>query len=219
MEEGLQIANRVDSLREAAAREEQALEEYRINTLTRIQSEINKKQLENEQLSVSNKSLKEERIRLEAPLDLVQIWKEVHVVEEKNDSLAENLLYREINVSKRENDVQETKNNFLIREKEIQRSKQSAEQNLRRSEEQRSEADVANREAQDILSKMKKEQEAQKLYHETKTNDLSEREEAVILREEEIEKERIVINKEKILLADRRATLERGFAELRRKQT
>lgn len=219
MEEGLRIAERVDSLREVKISEEVAFEEYRVSSLTAIQSEIEAKKIENEQLATSNKFLKEERIRLEAPLDVAELWDEIHRVEKANDSLAENLLFREINVTKRENDVEDNKNGLVIREKEVERSERSVEQSLRQAEEQRSEAETANKEAQSILTKMQQQQQQQDSYHSAKHTDLKEREEALIIKEEDIEGEWLTINSEKILLADRRATLERGFAELRRKQT
>ncbi len=47
---------------------------------------------------------------------------------------------------------------------------------------------------------------------------LSEKERDLLKREEMLAEDKIIISREKIFLADQRATLARGFAELRRKQ-
>lgn len=218
MEEGMRIATSVDSLREARATEEEAFEKYRMDTLTSIQAEIDEKKRENEQLAISNKSLKEERIRLETPLDVAQLWKEVHEVEDKNDSLAENLLYREITVTKRENDIKEDAKELEWQQEEVAKNDALARERLRQADAEREEAAQANIEAQSLLSKLCEQEKNQNHYYDTRKKDLSEREEALLIREEALEKETLAINREKILLADRRATLERGFEELRRKQ-
>lgn len=217
MEEGMRIANRVDSLREIASTEEQAFEQYRTTSLTGIQAEIDAKKEENERLATANKALQEERTRLEAPIDLQKAWKEVNERGESNEIISDSILSREVEVLKRENDVEEAKKELSWKERDVATSEAAARTNLTQAEEQRNEAEIANKEAQSIFLQMQEQQRRENEQHDSRKNDLKEREEALLLREEELERETLVINSEKILLADRRATLERGFAELRRK--
>lgn len=218
IDKGKKLSEAVLALEEAKVKEERELEEFRVNTLKAIQIEIDAKQTENVRVREENKLLKEERIRLEGPIDLIEAWTEVQGLVEKYDIIADNLLKREIDISSRESDVTETKNSFVIREKEIRRAETAAEENLSHSEIQRNEAEQANVSAQELLSSIEQQAAEQKLFFEERALELDTREEALIAREEQLTHDTIEINKQKLLLADRRATLERGFEELRRKQ-
>lgn len=217
IDKGKKLVEAIFALQETKSKEESELEEYRVNTLKTIQSQIEMKQRENERLGELNKSLKEERIRLEAPIDLTQSWKEVLELREKHESLSDHLLGREIEVTGRENDLLEAQNSLVAREKEIQRSEEATEGNLRISEEKREDTAELNNKAQVILTGIEIQKIEQDMLFAQKEQELEKREGDVLEREEEAERERVEIINEKRLLADRRATLERGFEELRRK--
>lgn len=139
---------------------------------------------------------------------------ELHDREQKVNLLVEGFESKTIELGKQEKEIQQEKEHLAFLVKETKKSEMAIEENLRQAEEQRNEATSTNKEAQLLLSETK---EAQKALH-TRLKEMEKRELASSLREEQLEKETLDINNQKILLADRRATLEQGFADLRRRQ-
>lgn len=218
IDSGIKLAKAVDALKEAREKEEHDLQEWRENTIKVIQSQIDFKQAENARLEAENKTRKEERMRLEGPIDLVQAWEEVHEIQSRNTSISDNLLSREIDVSKRENDTNDLQASFTEREFELKRRESSTEQALEHAETLREIAAQMNSEAELALSKANASKEEQDAYFKEKDMAVSQRERLITIREDEAAVDREEIINEKKLLADRQAMLERGFAELRRKQ-
>lgn len=218
IEKGVKLAQSVDALREARAKEERDLEEFRTTTLKAIQIQIASRQAENEQLEARNKSLKEERILLEGPIDLVEAWREVHTLKEKNEYISDDILKREIDITGRENNLHEGQLSLIVKEDEVEKLGQVSRENLSHSEQSREEAATANNEAQTLLSHIELQAEEKRIEYQHKDEEIEKKQNVLELREAQVEKDRLDINSEKILLADRRATLDRGFEELRRKQ-
>lgn len=218
IDEEVKLSESILALRETKAKEMQELEEMRVNTLKAIQLEIVRKQRENDALSGHNTILREERIRLETPVDLTQAWEQVEGLKQEYDSLGKHLLKRESDITSREANVQRREEGLTIREKEIQRSEIATDENLRQAEQEREEAKSTNINAQVLLFKIELKESEHNVFARKKTEELERRESALFLQEEQNERDHLDINSQKTLLADRRATLERGFAELRRKQ-
>lgn len=218
IDKGIKLAKAVDALKEAKTKEEADLAEWRVSTLNSIQMEITLRQSENERLRLENQNLKEERLRLESPIDLTQAWKEVRELQRKNESIADNILSQEINVTARENDLAESKSSLEIREKKVISAQDSIEQMLEHAESQRTEAMSVNKVAKDTLTQIESQKSRQEEDLAIREQEIRAREDSILAREETAEREQLIISSEKLLLADRRATLERGFEELRRKQ-
>lgn len=91
--EGTKLANRVDGLRELAADEEKALNDFRIKTLTAIQAEIDPKIIERDELLNELVALRDERKSLLKPLD--EEWLRVRAVSRELDKDAEAIAQKE----------------------------------------------------------------------------------------------------------------------------
>lgn len=217
IDKGIQLAKSIEALRETRAKEERDLEEWRVVTVRTVQAQIASEEQLATQLREGNKILKAERIRLEGPIDLIEAWNEVHGLQEKNERISDNLLSREISITTRENDVHDVQALLFEREQEIQKQEIVTQENLRSSEEQRQEATDTNNEVQALLTKIKEDRAEFEAVSQRKTDELNEREFELNIRTETFEQRQADITREKILLADRRATLDRGFEELRRK--
>lgn len=218
IDKGIKLTESIEALREAKIKEGQDLEEFRVNTLKAIQIEIDRKSVENEKFTAINKALKEERVRLESPIDLTEKWNLVNGEEEKNQQRDERLSFAENLFLERERKIEEKDSVVSRRETEVSRTEEEAQKTLL-------EAEIKNQEAQDL-----KEEAAQTLSRaihsagqiETESKErekeLEERELNLIQREEDVHLEKTDIINQRKFLADQRQTLERGFEELRRKQ-
>lgn len=219
IDKGVKLAKAIDALKEAKDREQIELEEMRVNTLRVIQAQIDAKSRENDEISQRNQELKANRILLEGPIDLVEAWQEVHSLKEKNEEISTDLLRREIRISSRESDVRDAQEDLTHRSAQIVRSEEAVDENLRQSEAQREESKDLRNEAQDFLMRNQQQIAHEKIELKKRESLVEDREEELTKREEAVQNAELTINREKILLADRRAMLEEGFAELRRKQT
>lgn len=217
IDKGVQLARSIDALRETRAQEERDLEEWRVVTVRTVQAQIASEEQLATQLREGNRALKAERIHLEGPIDLVEAWNEVEQLQEKNETISDNLLSREISITARENNVHDAQAALFEREQEVQKQETVTQENLRSSEEQRQEATDANNEAQSLLTKTKEDRSEFEAVSQRKIAELDEKELELTIKAEELEQQQIDITREKVLLADRRATLDRGFEELRRK--
>ncbi len=92
--EGAKLAKRVDALRETVAHEEVGLDKFRMETVTKIQSEIDTKIQERDAILEHITTLKGERKALLIPLDAK--WKEVKEREEKVAAKADSTAQREV---------------------------------------------------------------------------------------------------------------------------
>lgn len=218
VERGVKLARSIDALQVQKGLVEQDLDSLRTKTLSAIQQEINQKIAENELLSQRNITLKEERIRLEAPVDLTEAWTEVKSLKQAQDESRNELLVREIEVSKRENDVHDLSNDLQKRESSVSKKEKETRENLTAAEEELDDASRIKNEAQAKLSTLEHEISSTKAHFAEKDRAYGDREAVILQKEHTIEEELLDITNQKIYLADQRATLERGFAELRRKQ-
>lgn len=218
VEEGIKIAKRVDTLREVAAHEETSLTKFRVKTVEAIQAEIDEKIAERNQLENSNRSLREERIRLEGPLNLVQEWERVKEDKTANERWSTELVNREVVIAAKADDVRKAESEFVRRETDIAKRELWANDVVNESHLLHKEAKRVSSEADDKLRRA--------------TNDINERytvldekesrfrlwEERLDTKEAQLKLEEETIISGMKFIADRRKTLERGFAELKRKQ-
>lgn len=219
VQEGMKLAKRVDNLREVAAREEESLTKFRVNTISLLKKEIDEKVTERDFLEDTNKVLREERMRLEAPLDLTQAWDRVKNEQEAVEEWREDVLLREISLTERENNVRDTEKGFKGREQEIRNNEDWTRQALTKAENDSNVARDAVKEAEETKMRIKHQERQQNVVVAQKNQEIATIEEGLSFREEEVEKDKADIINQRKFLADQRATLERGFAELRRKQS
>ncbi len=79
IDQGIAIAKKVDAVRTTLQEEEMNLEMFRQESIARVKREIDAKIAERDELEQDIAKRREERIRLEAPIDLKEAWDEVKV--------------------------------------------------------------------------------------------------------------------------------------------
>ncbi len=216
IEEGKKLAKRVDSLRELSSVEEKNLLAFRDQTMNTVRAELEPLHQEKRVLLQDIQRLETQRKLLLAPLDAK--WEEVTKAQKIVDDWEAELTARESAAAHLEDDnklrsATLKKRNAVIAEKEalVQEIVETATKMV---------AD-----AKEVLADARNEAQTTKMRSELATLSLVERETAVALRERDaviVKENNTKVRKENIQksiqLADREATLERGFAELKRKQ-
>lgn len=81
---GLTMTKKIDVVRDTLQTEEQRLEQFRSESIRKVQQEIDSKIAERDMLERSNAILREDRIRLSAPIDLSEAWAEVKTQKQEN---------------------------------------------------------------------------------------------------------------------------------------
>lgn len=216
--EGIKLARRVDTLRDVAAQEEASLSKFRIRTLEAIQSEINEKTSERDALEAKNRALRDERIRLQGPLNLVQEWERVKEDKRANEKWSSDLLNREVLIAKREDEVRQTESTFEKREEDVVKKEAWAQQVAQESHDLHREASRVAAEADDKLRKATRDINERYSVLDEKEARFATWESNLLAKEAQLRLDEETITNGMKFIADRRKTLERGFAELKKKQ-
>lgn len=184
IDSGLALAKKVDALRETLGNEEQELELFRSRTIAKVQQEIDIKISERDALERSNAVLREDRIRLSAPIDLSQAWEEVKHGKREIVEWKDKLTEQSVNQLAREADIAILAENLLKKENNIEKKDILSERTLSESEQKFTQAsdtlERAQRESNKILENAKEIDMRLKVREEDVTNReiyLSEREE------------------------------------------
>lgn len=104
---GIQLSKKVDAIRDSLGEEQQNLDNFRNTTLPLIQQQIDVKLKERDQIEQGNILLREERMRLSAPIDLTQAWQEVTEGKASIESWKSRLAEKEVYAIAREADAAE----------------------------------------------------------------------------------------------------------------
>lgn len=202
VEEGAKLARRVDNLREVAAQEDASLQAWRKKTLKTIQDDILQATQDRDAIKAEVEHLKSVREEAKKPLDA-----ELERVAEAQKELAE-----------REERVNEAETTLAKHRKRITLTEQQANALLTRAQTKEGLADVrlreADRDAKDaertLTSARKAKEDAMELKDKTEklahSRDIfnSARERDIAVREKQQQEERAKINKEWVLLNDRK---------------
>lgn len=132
IQEGMRIAERVDTLRETAASEEIAFEKFRTELMQTIQGEIAVKKLERDSLEAALIPMRIEFERISNPPDLTQAWENVRIQKEKNKEENDRLFNLGTHLERENASIEERKQNVSEREDAVEISKRDAE--IRRAE-------------------------------------------------------------------------------------
>lgn len=138
--EGITLAKKVDALRVSLGDEQERLEKFRIETTKRIQKDIDAIIGEREDLIKGNEKLKEERIRLQAPLDLKEEWEHIRAFHSENETWQSTLINQQVEILAREADSQTLSNTLRKRDSDLKDRETLAERMFKEAEEQFSEA-------------------------------------------------------------------------------
>lgn len=190
IETGLNLAKKVDAVRQTLGEEEKRLEEFRIHTVARIQVEIDEKIRERDSLIPEIAFLKEERIRAQAPIDLKEEWQKVREDAARNALWEENLGQSQLQVLAQEEDIRVARVQLKELATDTERKNELAERTLSEAEKKFSLASDAlertEREAQEILKRAQERDNHSKVREEDATLrevSLTKREEAVAAHE------------------------------------
>lgn len=211
--EGVKLAQRVDSLRELQAEEEQALKKFRDETLTEIHKEITEKITERDSLIYELSRLKKDRE--EAIKPLTKEWEKIDQVNRGLNEQGNLLTERELAVQKKEELAEEE----IYHAKEANFRAKSREDNALRLNQDTEQKNLIASEnfSQSIFIKEQSEKLAQEVEIDLRKRDtelaIQERDNSVTRKLLETERENL--NKEWKLLNDRKALFERNLKRIK----
>jgi hypothetical protein len=197
---GLALAKKVDALREAKATEEKKLEEFRTDTIARVQVEIDAKIRERDYLESTNKGLREQRILAQAPIDLKHEWRQVQEDKMEVISWKDRLTQQSIEVLAKAEDNGTLSAKLVKREDEITGKEDLVNRTL-------AEADKKFAQADDALQRAENEAQAILQTAQQRDNHLRVREEDATLREVALSKREEEVDAHEIDLANREQKL------------
>lgn len=203
--EGLKVAERVDTLREIAASEETALEKYRTETLRDIQSDVNARHHEKEALEREIQELHREKKELLIPLDAR--WKEVTRVGTQQVHKEDSLNEKEDILSSKEEELIQRERLTVIKEGKAEDLKKLASAMFLKSQEMKT---SSKEEAAEIRNKA----QAELSLVEIRQFEVSKRESDATIKESQIKEKEERIEKYEAGLAHREQTLRAGWRNL-----
>jgi DNA repair exonuclease SbcCD ATPase subunit len=217
IQEGAKLAKKIDALRELVAKEQNNLNKFRDESLKQIKKEIDSYIEEKNKLQTEVFELRDERIRLSAPIDLVEEWayvkREKSIVEtqkEENSQTRLSLMAKEIDLikdkEKLEGDSKEVERLRVHNTKKLI----EAEQNFKKSEEIRQSVEQMR---DRFISDMEAETKAINI----RLDNIRVKEHELNLEKEKVESDQREIQTQWTQIRDQRATLERAFNRLNNK--
>lgn len=205
IQEGLKVAERVDTLREIAATEEVAFEKYRTETLRDIQTEIQSKYDEKDLLVLEVERLRIEKKDLLEPLDAK--WKEVNEVFQKNLEFNSSLQDRERGTTKKEEELSQRERNVQVTEGKAEDLKKLASAMF-------SEAKSLTARAKEESTEMRNLAQAELTLVEIKQKEINKKESVLNVKENNLNTQEKKIEKYEIDLAKREQVLRAGWKQL-----
>jgi hypothetical protein len=140
IQHGIALAKKVDAVRDTLQEEERNLETFRVETIKRVQAEIDVKIKEKDHLESEIARRKEERIKLEAPIDLQEAWREVLEGKVEVSDWRERLTNQSVQQLAREGEIKQSNEELTKRIDEVDRKEGLAERTLKSAEEKFEEA-------------------------------------------------------------------------------
>lgn len=211
IQEGLKISRRVDDLRELAAKEEQALEKFRIETLSAISKEISELDAEKEKALEMLKSLQEKAQKELSKTDkkrLQDFEKALNEREKVIKTMSFDIDLKEADIAIAQKEYADSLERQTTHEEASVALHLEANRRVDEAQQALQSADSVQKQA--MITKDKVEREL-----ELRERDISERAKAMEIQwEENLRVSRELAVKEK-QVADQRATLERAMARLR----
>lgn len=216
IDEGLNLAKKIDALRETFAKEELHLNIFRKESVQIAQNQIDSLIKRKTELEKEVKNLEERRILSKAPLDLKTEWLKVKADKVKLGDLSTELLERETNSIAKEATL-ETKDRDLFNREEVIKEKENlTTRYLKEAETAWLDADKIKTSAEKLKDKVTKElkDKEQKLLSE---------EHSLALREvdlenalEQLEADRKEIENEKLHIASQQETLRQAWENIKK---
>lgn len=211
IKEGINLAKKVDAVRDTLGEEEAKLESFRANTIRQVQREIDVKIAERDSLIEGNERLKVERIQLQAPLDLKEEWNRVNAQRIENDSWTSRIINQQVEQIAKESDIQVSFEKSLIRGRESKQREELSSRTL-------IEAESAFEEASKTLSEAKTKSAKTLERANAKERDILIREQEVELWDTDLHKLEAALKEKDIDLSNREIALQRRYETFLRAQ-
>lgn len=155
IDQGLTLARKVDAVRETFQTEEANLEKFRSESIRKVQQEIDGKIAERDILERGNVILREDRVRLSAPIDLSEAWNEVNIGKANIAEWKDRLTDQSIQQIAKEAEIDERSKELVKVQKNSKEKDELAERNLTEAETRFTQAsdtlERAQREAEKVL--------------------------------------------------------------------
>jgi hypothetical protein len=181
IDQGLKLAQKVDVLRETSHLEAANLEKFRVETIKKVQEEIDAKVKERDSLEKGNVSLREERIVLSAPIDLTEAREKVRTDRLELDTRSEKMVIEENNLIAREATIDSQEKEYQKRLLNLSKMEETTERTLIEAE---SKYELASQ----TLDRANETADALNLASKKRENDVAVREQDVAYFEKDLEK-------------------------------
>lgn len=214
MQEGLKVAERIDTLRETLASEETAFDSYRTTSLRDIQKEIDARFSLREELDADLAQKRRERATLMLPL--TERWKEV-------DEMGARLEKKETLLDRKEITLDSIASDLQLREHNVLDKEERAENLAKLALSMHSKGEIEVENAKKVSADMRNQAQVALSSAELIEANAIDRENAVSVRETEVETARqtnFAVRKaniqEQIRLADMRSMLEKELSNVKK---
>ncbi len=214
IEEGIQVAKKVDAVRSALSVEEVKLKEFRANAIAVVQKEIDSKVLEKAELDAEIDNARANLKTLRVPLDAE--WKKLAEDKEALRLREIDIVSREYDAETRENVNQITATQVNVALEEAERASNKAKLASQKASDDRIEADRVLQSARNQAMKIIQEAENIRLEAKNNFDAVSVKERDVKIKHSHQEDRQKEQAEREIQLNDRSATLERAFKRIKK---
>lgn len=209
VDEGLKLAKRVDSLREIISSEESSLEKFRVETLSKIQEDIDAEITKRNYLKREVQELQKDKIEALKPLTLE--WETLRIEQESFKDKLQKLYVWSSDLTDKSSKLDKMEKDLLLKENQISIKYKEADEFLQEAVNLKTEASRNSQSASNILRTAQN--EAEVIYTKSKEREkwMDEREERIFNKEEQLRGQEIELAKRLSQLVDREKTLERNI--------
>lgn len=209
VEEGSKLASKVDALRELSAKEEVALNKFRVETLSTINSEILSETTKRDELKQEVRVLEDRKVEALKPLteELTRIAAEREHFTGEKSSLED----RKVGIQNKEVNLEQREQEVAKLEKDTSYAHADVREKLQEAGTLKDNAERLHRVANDTLEDARIKSTAILATATQRETWVAKREKTASIKEEELRAKEIELAKEWSQLKDREATLERNI--------
>lgn len=213
--EGAKLARKIDVLRQTASEEETKLSRFREATLARLREETKEAALKRDAIKDEVARLEEERIRAEAPIDLVTEWEKVRSDQVEIQGLKDDLFSRETHLIAGESTVARKEQEFLDREEQVKESEEFTNRLKDEATKAYEEADAIRARSEDSRVLVEKTLEKRNQTLSIREKEAQNREYDLSLTKDQLDKERQELDTERIHIESQQQSLRIAWENIR----
>ena len=215
IDEGVELAKKVDALRATLATEEGNLQKFRTHATQDIAREIDLLLVRKNQLTKECELLAEERIKFLMPVDLKVEWEKVHDLEKEIAAWRADLINREATLIEKESSVEARESEFVHREEQIKEDAALTQQYLTKAQENYDASEQEKEVAQKLKADAEKDIKDTRKSLRLKAQELDERELWLNEKAKELSDKERDLEKEKLHIAAQQKTLKNAWEQIR----